>query len=106
MDNVTITLDKERTLRLTLKGMLEFEKITGKNLLKGFSVKDLSLNDNAALIFACLIHEDAELTYDAVINMVDISNLSAVTIAVTKCLNQSLGEAKGSRPLAQKPQTG
>ena len=102
---VKITLDKERTLRLSLKGMLEFEKITGKNLLKGFNLKDLSLEAMAALMYACLLHEDKELTYDDVICMVDVGNMSKISDAVVKCINQAMAlEAEGNkRPLVKKP---
>ena len=104
---VTIKLDKERHLRLTLKGMIEFEKVTGKNLLKGFKFKDLSLTDVAALIWACLIHEDRELTYDDVLCMIDLQNMQAVTDAVVACVNQSFSETKESdNPLAEKPPSG
>ncbi len=100
---VSITLDKERHLRLTLKGMLEFEKVTGKNLLKGFKFKDLSLTDVAALIWACLIHEDRELTYDDVLCMVDFRNMQEVSDAVVACINQSFPESEGKsdHPLAR-----
>lgn len=104
---VTVNLDKERHLRLTLKGMLEFEKLTKKSLLKGFELKTFSLEETAALVFACLIHEDKELMYDDVLCMIDISNLTTVIDAVSKCLEQSLPEAKAdSRPLVAKPQRG
>lgn len=102
---VKITLDKERTLRLSLKGMLEFEKITGKNLLKGFNLKDLSLQGSAALMYACLLHEDKELTYDDVLCMVDVGNIEEVTTAVVKCINQSIPKTDKS-PLAEKPRAG
>lgn len=102
---VTIELDKERHLRLTLKGMLEFEKKTGKSLLRGFSRKDLTLEDCAALIWACLIHEDKELSYDDVICMVDVGNVAEVMDAVIKCTGQAFPEA-GDRPLVQKPRRG
>lgn len=105
---VTIELDKERHLRLTLKGMLEFEKLTGKNLLAGFKPDDLSMGDSAALIWACLIHEDEELTYDAVLCMVDLSNITAVMNAVTKCIEKSLQEPVevSKRPLVRRSQLG
>lgn len=105
---VTIKLDKERHLRLTLKGMIEFQKLTGKNLLEGFSLKDLALEDVAALMWACLIHEDKELKYDDVLCMVDLSNIMAVTEAVTACILQSLPEAeeKSGPPLAEKSPVG
>lgn len=108
IDNlVKITLDKERHLRLTLKGMIEFEKLTGKNLLEGFSLEEFSLEHTAAILFASLVHEDNELTYDKVLNMVDMGNLVAVMNAVTECLTQMLPKAEeGERPLAKKSQPG
>jgi len=106
MDSVTIKLDKERTLRLTLKGMLEFEELTGKNLFKGFKLTDLGLKDSAALIWACLAHEDKDLTYDKVLCMVDINNIGEVMDALTKCLTQCLPESKDKPPLPEKPQAG
>lgn len=102
---VKVTLDKERHLRLTLKGMLEFEKLTGRNLIKGFRLQDLTLKDSAALLWACLLHEDKELTFDDVVSMVDFSNLILVMDAVTKCLEISLPEASG-RPLVKKSPPG
>lgn len=104
---VTINLDKERHLRLTLKGMLEFQKITGKNLLKGFNFRDLTIEDSAALTWACLIHEDKELTYDNVLEMVDVSNFTTVMEALKDCIVQSQPEAKeGGSPLAGTSQPG
>jgi len=104
---VTINLDKERHLRLSLKGMLGFEKLTGKNLLKGVNFQELTLEDVAALTWACLIHEDKELEYDDVLLMVDFSNLPMVIEAVSNCMSQSLPEAEaGENPLAGKPQPG
>ncbi len=91
---ITVTLDKERHLRLPLEGLLEFEKLTGKNLLKGFNLADFSLADNAALVFACLLHEDKELTYEDVLGLVDINNLTTVMTAVTECINQATPEVK------------
>lgn len=93
---VTIKLDKERHLRLTLKGMLEFERLTGKSLLKGFGLDDLSLADSAAMLYACLLHEDKELTYDDVLLIVDFSNLPMVIEAFVKCINNSVPETKTS----------
>ena len=104
---VTITLDKERHLRLTLKGMLEFEKLTGLNFRKGFKFEDLDLKEITAMLWACLIYEDKELTYDDVLCMVDFDNLGTAMDALTDCLGQSLPEPKvGGRPLAKKSPLG
>jgi len=106
---VTINLDKERHLRLTLKGMLEFEKLTKKNLLKGVNFAELTLEDTAVLMWACLIHEDKKLTFDDFLRMIDFSNLEIVIKAVTDCLNQSMSTPKAdesSHPLAETPPPG
>jgi len=103
---VTIQLDKERHLKLTLKGMLEFQNITGKNLLQGFKMAELSLNEIGALLYACLIHEDKELKYDDVLLMVDLGNLTAATKAVADCMTESMPEAREAVPLAENLPTG
>lgn len=104
---VEIELDKKRYLRLTMKGLIGFQKLTGVNILEGLSLDDLSLEDTAALTWACLIHEDKELTYDDVLYLVDISNIVAVMAAVSECLLQSLKTTKaGDRPLAKKSPLG
>jgi len=105
---VTITLDKERHLRLGLKGMLEFEKATGQNLLKGFKLEDLSMGDTAVLLWACLIHEDKELTLDDILYMVDLSNIIGIIDAMSECFEKALSELKDAseRPLAEKSQPG
>jgi len=95
-ESVKVTLDKERHLRLTLKGMLEFEKITGKNLLKGIDFATLTFKDTAALMWACLIHEDKELAFDDFLCMVDFSNLMMLTQAVVSCINQSMATSESS----------
>jgi len=108
LDNlVTIQLDKERHLRLTLKGMLEFEKLTGKNLMKGFSINELSLKDTAAMLWACLLHEDKELAFDDVLLMVDFSNLEMVMSSLMTSLSQSIPATKANKhPLAKKSHRG
>lgn len=100
---ITVKLDKERHLRLTLRGMLEFENITGISIFKGFDLKKMALKETTALLWACLIHEDKELTYDIFIDMIDLSNITQLTGAVTECINESLPDAKESAgPLAAK----
>ena len=104
---VKIKLDKERHMRLSLKGMIEYGKLTKQNLLKGFSFKNMSLEEVGTLLWACLIHEDKELLLDDVLCMVDIGNLDTVMDALTVCINQAMAEKKGKKPpLPRKPQRG
>ena len=104
---VTVKLDKERHMRLSLKGMIEYGKHTNQNLLKGFNFKDMSLEEVGTLLWACLIHEDKELTLDDVLCLVDIGNLDTVMVALADCVNQAMAEKKESkRPLVPKPRRG
>ena len=100
---VKITLDKERHLRLSLKGMLEYENVTGINLFKGFDIQKMTFKQVAALMWACLIHEDKELTFDNFLDIVDLSNITAMKEAVIECINESLPDIKEkTHPLAKK----
>lgn len=105
-DLVTIMLDKERHLRLTLNGMIKFQQLTGKNLMKGIKVNDLSLDDTAALVWACLVHEDKNLKYEDVLNLVDLSNLQEVAVAVTSCITQAAPTRTSSSPKAKRTMSG
>lgn len=96
---VTVILDKERHMRLTLLGMLAFEKQTGKSLAQGFKLSELSMADNAAMIWACLLDEDENLTYDDVLRMIDISNIMEAMTAVRDCINADNPKVS-ERPLA------
>jgi len=102
-----INLDKERHLKLGLAGMLAWEKQTGLSFSKGFKLEDLELKEKAAMLWACLIHEDKKLTYEAVVDMVGSNDLIPVMNALVQCLRQAFGEQKAdSRPLVKKPQAG
>jgi hypothetical protein len=102
---ITINLDKERHLRLTLKGMLTYEKLTGKNLFKDFDTKQFTMEQTSALIYACLIHED-DLSYEEFLKLVDLSNIAMLSEAVSQCILESLPESEESRPLAGKSPNG
>ena len=103
---VKITLDKERTLKLTMRGMLSFEEKTGINLFKGFDISNMSLKELTALLWACLLNEDKELKFDDFTDMVDLSNITPLVEAVTKCIMESVPESEGADPLAEKSQNG
>ena len=105
---VTVQLDRKRQLKLTLRGMLAYEQQTGKNLLKGFDIKSMTMADFTALMWACLIYEDKELTYEAFLDMVDVGDIATLTDAVSQCIVESFpdkGESKGA-PLARKRRSG
>jgi hypothetical protein len=96
---VMIQLDKERHPRLTLNAMVAFKKETGKSIMGGFKAEDMTEDDLRALTWACLLHEDKNLTLEAVGDMVDIGNMRQVAEAISKALTQALEDGD---PLAQK----
>ena len=107
MELVTVQLDKERHLKLTARGMLGFQTLTGKNLFGGIDLKDMEGKEFISLLWACLIHEDKELKYDDVLDMVEIGDIPGLTRAISRCIVESFPEAKGGQgaPLAQSPQS-
>jgi len=100
---VTIKLDKERQLKLTLRGMLLFEEKTGNSLFKGFNVSKMPFKDVVTLLWVCLIHEDKELTYDQFVDMVEMSRIKELTNKCMACITESLPDIKESAaPLVKK----
>ena len=105
---VAIQLDKERHLRLTARGMVAFEEKTGKSLLRGVDLGTMTAGELVALAWACLIHEDKELTYDAVLDMVEIGDMPMLAKAVSECVVESFPEKEEGTgaPLAERSQSG
>lgn len=103
---VTIKLDKERHLRLALRGMLAYEKMIGKSLFKGFDIKTMSTREISVLLWACSIDEDRELKYEDFIDIVEVGHIPELTEAVSQCILESFpdtkGKERGTSPLAQK----
>jgi len=100
---VKVKLDKERHLKLTLRGMLLFEEKTGNSLFRGFNVSKMPFKDVVTLLWVCLIHEDKELTYDQFVDMVEMSRIKELTNKCMVCITESLPDIKESAiPLAKK----
>ena len=107
MELVTVQLDKERHLKLTVRGMLGYQTLTGNSLFKGFDPQKVDLKEITSLLWACLVWEDKQLTYDDVIDMVEIGDIPDLTKAISHCIVESFPEAKEDEeaPLAQSPQS-
>ena len=100
---VPIKLDKERHLKFGMRAMLAFEEKTGKNVLKGLS-GDMSGTELVTLFWACLLHEDKKLTFDAAVDLFDeYSTVYDLAEKVTQARNLGMPEEKGEidRPLAE-----
>ena len=61
---ITLQLDKERRAKLTTKGMKAFEDKTGKSLLKGIDISELTPDELTVLIWAYLMWDDPKLTIE------------------------------------------
>jgi len=104
---VTVKLDKERHLKLALRGMVAFEELTGKNLLNGVDFTQMTMQEVAGLMWACLLHEDKELTFDVFLDIVNLNDIPTLSDAVARCVTESFPESKGKkRPLVAKPPSG
>jgi hypothetical protein len=80
---VTVTLDKERHLRITLGGIKKFREVTGIDLLKGDkNTDDFSEEHAIAFIWACLLPEDRKLTLEDVGYMINPSQIEEITEAM------------------------
>jgi hypothetical protein len=102
----TITLDKERTLRMDLNALSDFESMTGKSFMSGgLDFENLALADIRALLWACLVQDDESLTLRDVGAMLHVGNLEPVTSAITKLVTDAMPEPEeGSEP-APLPET-
>ena len=84
MSLVPVQLDKERHLRLTLNSMIEFEELTGKSIMQGFT--EISMKEMRTLLWLGLKWEDAELTEEMLGDLVDLSNVTEVAGAIRQAL--------------------
>ena len=90
---IGIELDKPRHLRYTLNSLIALEESCGLSLLKleGAEKSPRLLRD---LLWAGLIHEDADLTREAVGGLVGMVELANLWDAVTRALEAALGEER------------
>lgn len=97
----TITFDKERTLRMDLNALSDFETMSGKSIMRG-GLEDLSnldLADIRTLLWACLVQEDETLSQRDVGKMIHVGNLQEVTTAITTLVKNAMPEPEeGSEP--------
>lgn len=99
---VEITLDKPRRILFDMNAMCEFEKVTGKNFFEFSSnASKMSASDLRAFLWACLIHEDKNLTIEEVGQMINGENIEAISQSLIKAqvLNTPETSKDEQRPL-------
>lgn len=70
----TLTLDRERIMRMDFNALAEAEKVSGKNFLDAETWRSLSATDMRAIAWACLHVYDPSLTLDQVGHMMLMSS--------------------------------
>uniref|UniRef100_A0A6M3JYZ1 Uncharacterized protein n=1 Tax=viral metagenome TaxID=1070528 RepID=A0A6M3JYZ1_9ZZZZ len=106
---VKIILDKERYLFFDLNAMVAFEEQTGINILNPAVQQQLALDMTPkqlrAFLWACLLHEDSELTLEQVGSWLHGGNADTITKSINEAVTAASPEAKGGKekkvPLAR-----
>lgn len=83
---VKVVLDKERTLKFTLNSLV-FAEEAGIDIANMGKNQQIKLKDLRTLLYAGLMHEDAELTPEHVGEMIEISKIGEISEA----LNEAFG---------------
>jgi hypothetical protein len=84
---IMIDLDKPRKLVFDLNAMAHYESATGKSALAiGESTGATELR---ALLWACLIHEDEELSVSDVGKLINAQNMAIVAKALSSVISTS-----------------
>lgn len=84
---VTIMLDKERTLKFTLNTLIDVEDTLGFSLSK--LGDNISIRVMRTLLTAGLRHEDKELTEETVGEYITMDNMEEVQEALAKAMGES-----------------
>ena len=90
-NEVSIMLDKKRTIRFTLNALAEIEDTLGVPLSK-LSEVELGVKTVRTMLWAGLLHEDETLTERQVGNWVDFENLEEVQTKVTEAFSMAMAK--------------
>lgn len=89
--NISITLDRERNLRLDLNAMSTFEDITGKSLFTiGEQLQEA--RNVRALLYAALKSAGEDITIEQVGENIGMHNFSLVSETISKLMTASYGK--------------
>lgn len=92
----TITLDRERTLRMDLNALADFERVSGKSVMRGgFAIETMAIADIRDLLWACLVQEDESLSARQVGAMLHPGNLSKISDALAALFGNVMPEQEG-----------
>lgn len=102
---ISIQLDKSRNFKYGMKALHKIEQTLGIKIAK-LDMENLSQQDLAVIIWAGLSHEDAALTWETVMDLIDEhSNITDVTQVMVQAFEAAFGtpdEGKKNRPPSKK----
>ncbi len=112
---IEVNLDRTRHLKYTLNAFIELDDMLGINILQNPQafLTSLSAKTMRAFLWVGLIHEDPDLTLDAVGALIHMGNLGELNQAIQKAMTVALpepedatGEAADPNALAASPSAG
>lgn len=90
-----IQLDKTRNLRYSIRAIDRIEKQFNKNFFS-IDYTDLSVEQLASIVWAGLFHEDASLTIEKVMDLIDEhSTIAKASSAMNAAFEASFGTSEG-----------
>ena len=103
--DITITLDKQRTLRFDLNAMCLFEEVAGKSLFDAsFQLATMTAKDLRAMLWACLQYDDPEITLEQVGALISAENMTDVAARLNQAFDVAMPDERTSdRPLPSSP---
>jgi hypothetical protein len=112
LPGIPIELDRERTLIISLNALIQFKAMTGIDLVNSGKGVDFSVEQLRTFLWLALKHEDADLTEEAVGEMIRLDNLNYVTGKLAEAQGNSMpvpdpddDEAEGDEGNAEVPST-
>jgi len=104
---VPIQLDKKRHLLFNLNAMVAFQEATGKNLFSRQVAESLAQEMNPAdlraMLWACLLHEDSELTLEQVGSWINPNNMTEIATTLIEAWETASPESEGETDDAPLP---
>jgi hypothetical protein len=89
----TVTLDKTRHLKLGFKAMMTIEKELHQPLAK-VDFQNITFEQIAAIAYGALIHEDKQLTFDEILDILDSLDQDRITELMNK-IGEEMEESFG-----------
>jgi len=87
---------KTRNIRLDFNALALAEELTGKSFVDIEAWGDMRATDIRAVIYACLVHEDPELTLEQVGGLLHMGNVERIALELVDAFVLSMPEDDGA----------